>query len=56
MKDTAARAPRFYVDAALRAGGTCVLAEGAAHHAVHVLRVSDHGDAGPRRRAFYNKK
>src|SRR3989449_11660230 len=44
MKDTAARAPRFYVDAALRAGGTCVLPEDAAHHAVHVLRVRA-GDA-----------
>jgi 16S rRNA (uracil1498-N3)-methyltransferase len=44
MKDTAARAPRFYVDAALRAGGTCVLPEEAAHHAVHVLRVRA-GDA-----------
>src|SRR2546428_13785837 len=44
MKDTAARAPRFYVDAALRAGGACVLPEDAAHHAVHVLRVRA-GDA-----------
>ena len=33
------RAPRFYVDAALRAGGTCVLPEDSAHHAVHVLRL-----------------
>src|SRR2546426_5815901 len=39
MKDTVPRAPRFYVDAALRAGGACVLPEDAAHHAVHVLRV-----------------
>ena len=39
MKDTAARAPRFYVDAALRAGGACALPEDAAHHAVRVLRV-----------------
>ena len=44
MKDTAARAPRFYVDAALRAGGACVLPEDAVHHAVHVLRVRA-GDA-----------
>jgi 16S rRNA (uracil1498-N3)-methyltransferase len=32
-------APRFYVDAALRAGSTCFLPEESAHHAVHVLRV-----------------
>src|SRR5436190_3487552 len=44
MKDTVARAPRFYVDAALRAGGVCALPEEAAHHAVHVLRVRA-GDA-----------
>src|SRR5256885_2465118 len=44
MKDTVPRAPRFYVDAALRAGGACVLPEDAAHHAVHVLRVRA-GDA-----------
>src|SRR5207245_1157212 len=31
MKDTVARAPRFYVDAALRAGGACLLPEAAAH-------------------------
>jgi 16S rRNA (uracil1498-N3)-methyltransferase len=31
--------PRFYVDAALRAGGACELAEETAHHAVHVLRA-----------------
>ena len=31
--------PRFFVDAALRAGTTCLLAEDSAHHAVHVLRV-----------------
>ena len=31
--------PRFYIDGALRAGSTCILAEDAAHHAVHVLRV-----------------
>jgi 16S rRNA (uracil1498-N3)-methyltransferase len=30
---------RFHVDEALRAGGSCTLAEDAAHHAVHVLRV-----------------
>jgi 16S rRNA (uracil1498-N3)-methyltransferase len=31
--------PRFYVDAALRAGGSCELSEDTAHHAVHVLRI-----------------
>ncbi len=31
--------PRFYVEAPLRAGGTCELAEETAHHAVHVLRA-----------------
>jgi len=31
--------PRFYVDAPLRAGETCTLAEDSAHHAVHVLRL-----------------
>ena len=35
MKQT----PRFYVDAPLRAGDSCVLAEDSAHHAVHVLRL-----------------
>jgi 16S rRNA (uracil1498-N3)-methyltransferase len=33
------KAPRFYVDAPLRAGGSCVLPEEAAHHAVHVMRL-----------------
>jgi len=33
--------PRFYVDAALRAGASCRLAEDAAHHAVHVLRIHE---------------
>ena len=33
--------PRFYVDAALRAGGVCLLAEDSAHHAVHVLRLRE---------------
>jgi 16S rRNA (uracil1498-N3)-methyltransferase len=37
--DVTARAPRFYADAALRAGGNCLLPETAAHHAVHVLRL-----------------
>jgi 16S rRNA (uracil1498-N3)-methyltransferase len=32
-------APRFYLDAALRAGGACELPEDTAHHAVHVLRI-----------------
>jgi 16S rRNA (uracil1498-N3)-methyltransferase len=31
--------PRFYVDAPLRAGEPCALAEDSAHHAVHVLRL-----------------
>ena len=31
--------PRFYVETPLRAGSNCTLAEEAAHHAVHVLRV-----------------
>jgi 16S rRNA (uracil1498-N3)-methyltransferase len=31
--------PRFFVDQALRAGGSCLLDEDAAHHAVHVLRL-----------------
>src|SRR6266850_4244003 len=31
--------PRFYLDAALRAGSSVLLAEDSAHHAVHVLRV-----------------
>ncbi len=34
-----ARVARFYTDAALRAGGTVLLPEDAAHHAVHVLRL-----------------
>jgi 16S rRNA (uracil1498-N3)-methyltransferase len=32
-------APRFYVDAPLRAGSVCTLSEDAAHHAIHVLRL-----------------
>jgi 16S rRNA (uracil1498-N3)-methyltransferase len=31
--------PRFYLDAPLRAGGSSLLPEGSAHHAVHVLRL-----------------
>ncbi len=31
--------PRFYLDSALRAGSSVLLAEDSAHHAVHVLRV-----------------
>ncbi len=38
------RAPRFYVDAPLRAGGSCLLPEDSAHHAIHVLRLRP-GDA-----------
>jgi 16S rRNA (uracil1498-N3)-methyltransferase len=33
------QAPRFYVDAPLRAGDPHILAEDSAHHAVHVLRL-----------------
>jgi 16S rRNA (uracil1498-N3)-methyltransferase len=33
--------PRFYIDAALRAGTSVLLPEDSAHHAVHVLRVHD---------------
>ncbi|HEX9185069.1 MAG TPA: 16S rRNA (uracil(1498)-N(3))-methyltransferase, partial [Burkholderiales bacterium] len=39
MREKSARVPRFYADAALRAGGTTQLPEEAAHHAVHVLRL-----------------
>ena len=38
------RAPRFYVDAPLRAGGSCLLPADSAHHAIHVLRLRA-GDA-----------
>src|SRR5512145_2170236 len=31
--------PRFYFDAPLRAGDTCVLPEEAAHHALQVMRL-----------------
>jgi len=34
-------APRFHVDAALRAGGVLTLPEDAAHHAVRVLRLRE---------------
>lgn len=33
--------PRFYLDAALRAGSVCALPEDSAHHAVHVLRLRE---------------
>ena len=36
--------PRFYVEAALRAGSSCTLPEDTAHHAIHVLRAQA-GDA-----------
>src|SRR5688572_30166822 len=45
MKDFPARAPRFHVDAPLRAGGTCTLPEDAAHHAIHVMRLREADDA-----------
>jgi 16S rRNA (uracil1498-N3)-methyltransferase len=34
-------APRFYLDAPLRAGSVCTLSEDAAHHAIHVLRLHE---------------
>ena len=34
-------APRFYLDAPLRAGSVCMLSEDAAHHAIHVLRLRE---------------
>jgi len=34
-------APRFYLDAPLRAGSVCTLTEDAAHHAIHVLRLRE---------------
>ena len=37
--------PRFYVDAPLRAGGSCVLPEDSAHHAIHVMRLREGDDA-----------
>jgi 16S rRNA (uracil1498-N3)-methyltransferase len=39
VSDKPARIARFFADEALRAGGTAVLPEDAAHHAVHVLRL-----------------
>jgi 16S rRNA (uracil1498-N3)-methyltransferase len=39
MKASNSQTPRFYVDAALRAGSSCELPEDTAHHAVHVLRI-----------------
>jgi 16S rRNA (uracil1498-N3)-methyltransferase len=39
MKESRSQTPRFYVDAALRAGSSCELPEDTAHHAVHVLRI-----------------
>jgi 16S rRNA (uracil1498-N3)-methyltransferase len=37
--------PRFYVDAPLRAGGTCTLSEDTAHHAIHVMRLREQDEA-----------
>ena len=37
-------APRFFVDAPLRAGSACMLSEDAAHHAIHVLRLREGED------------
>jgi 16S rRNA (uracil1498-N3)-methyltransferase len=39
MQEKPARLARFHIEAALRAGGTALLPEYAAHHAVHVLRL-----------------
>ena len=39
MKETRSQAPRFYLDAVLRAGSSCELPEDTAHHAIHVLRI-----------------
>jgi 16S rRNA (uracil1498-N3)-methyltransferase len=44
MKESPGRVPRFYVDAPLQLGGSCVLPEESAHHAVHVMRLRA-GDA-----------
>jgi 16S rRNA (uracil1498-N3)-methyltransferase len=37
-------APRFYINAPLRAGSECTLSENAAHHAIHVLRLREGED------------
>src|SRR4051812_5761898 len=37
--------PRFYVDAPLRAGAGCILAEDTAHHAIHVMRLREGDEA-----------
>ena len=37
--------PRFYVDAPLRAGGSCILPEDSAHHAIHVMRLREGDEA-----------
>lgn len=39
MNAESARVARFYTEDTLRAGGTALLPEDAAHHAVHVLRL-----------------
>jgi len=39
LRESSSQTPRFYVDAALRAGGSCELPEDTAHHAIHVLRI-----------------
>src|SRR5262249_22685765 len=44
MDQPEGRSPRFYVEGALRAGGSGVLGEASAHHALHVLRLKA-GDA-----------
>ncbi|HSA89488.1 MAG TPA: 16S rRNA (uracil(1498)-N(3))-methyltransferase [Burkholderiales bacterium] len=37
-------APRFFLDAPLRAGSVCTLSEEAGHHAIHVLRLREGED------------
>jgi len=44
-RDDVASVPRFYVDAALRAGASCILPEDSAHHAIHVMRLREGDDA-----------
>jgi 16S rRNA (uracil1498-N3)-methyltransferase len=39
VKERGGQVPRFYVDTPLRAGGSSVLSEDAAHHALHVMRL-----------------
>ena len=45
MAEPLRRAPRFYIDAPLRAGGSCILPEDTAHHAIHVMRLREQDEA-----------